>query len=309
MTADSSSSAWRVAFSLIRIDVKQGLRKHFAGASAKGWALKIFGLLFGLGFFGSLHFGAWILVRYAMRSEAGHPGELLLGLGGALWAFLLFVMLSGGLVRAIVVLHEQDDSDLLLSSPISPRAVLAARLFGNALQSCLVDGFIIVPYLDVLVFGFRQWQFLWGFLVWFVLAVVVTCIDGLFSFGMIHAFGLRKARLLSQAVPFVLIFAVTFSAGSLSVSIAKMNVAAGGGLKPPALEAPLHVLAPKKHAARRPHADDGGAVPCAGPPPGGHRLCSRERRRGRLRRVLRHLYCRCPKRYVHHCRGHGGRGG
>jgi ABC-2 type transport system permease protein len=241
MTA-SSLHAWRVAFSLIRIDLKQGLRKHLAGTSARGWLLKIAGLLFGLGFLAVLHGGAWELVGLTRQSTSTRPAELMTGVSAALWAFLLFVMLSGGLVRAIVVLHEQDDSSLLLSSPVSPRAVLAARLFGNALQSCLVDGFIIVPYLDVLVFGFGQWRFAWGFVVWFALAVVVTCLDGLFSFGLIRWFGLRRARMLSQAVPFILIFAVTFGAGSLSLSIARANASSGEAM-PPGIQAHLLTLA------------------------------------------------------------------
>jgi ABC-2 type transport system permease protein len=237
------SRPFRVAFSLIALDLKQGLRKHLGASNARAWLLKSTGLLFGLAFFAVLHLGAWSLITYVRRSGTNHPSDLMTGLGAALWAFLLFVMLSGGLVRAIVVLHEQDDASLLLSSPISPRAVLAGRLFGNALQSCLVDGFIIVPYLDILVFGLRQWQFLWGYAVWFALAIVVTCLDGLFSFGMIRAFGLRRARLLSQAVPFILIFGVTFFAGSVSVSIAKMNAEAGGGTMPPAMQAHLLTLA------------------------------------------------------------------
>ena len=262
MTAASPSHAWRVAFSLIGIDLKQGFRKH-AGATLRDRLLKGGGLLLGLGFFAGLHLGAWSLITYTMRSTSARPGELMIGLGSALWAFLLFVMLSGGLVRAIVVLHEQDDSNLLLSSPISPRAVLAARLFGNALQSCLVDGFIIVPYLDVLVFGMGQWRFIWGFVVWFALAVIVTCFDGLFSFGMIRWLGLRRARMLSQAVPFVLIFAVTFCAGSISLSIAKMNATSGTGVMPPEMQARFLTLAhsPLAIAAR---ASAGAPVDLAG---------------------------------------------
>jgi ABC-2 type transport system permease protein len=243
MIAASALHPWRVAFSLIGIDMKQGLRKHLASSSTRGWLLRSGGLVLGLGFFSALHLGAWTLVSFTRHAASAHPRELMTGLGAGLWGFLLFVMLSGGLVRAIVVLHEQDDSNLLLSSPASPRAVLAARLFGNALQSCLVDGFIIVPYLDVLIFGFGQWRFLWGFPVWLALAVVVTCLDGLFSFGMIRWFGLRRARLLSQAVPFVLIFAITFGAGSLSVSIAKMNAASGGAAMTPEMQAHFLALA------------------------------------------------------------------
>ncbi len=134
-------------------------------------------------------------------------------------------MLSGGLVRALVVLHEQDDSNLLLSSPVSPRAILAGRLFGNAMQSCLVDGFIIIPYINIRFFVANsiQFHFLWGYLVWFALAVMVTCVDGLFSFGLIRLVGMRRARFLAQAVPFLLIFGVTLLAGMLSVSVSEMS--------------------------------------------------------------------------------------
>jgi ABC-2 type transport system permease protein len=236
-----AAHAWRVAFALIWVDLKQGLRKHAAAASLRDRLLKVCGLLFGLGFFALLHFGAYALVTYTRASPSTDPALLMRGLSSAIWAFLLFVMISGGLVRAIVVLHEQDDSDLLLSSPVSPRAVLAARLFGNALQSCVVDGFIIVPYIDILLFS--HWKFMWGYPVWFALAVIVTCLDGLFSFGMIRWFGLRRARLLSQAVPFILIFGVTFFAGSLSVSIAQMNAEAGNTHMSPDMQAHFIALA------------------------------------------------------------------
>jgi ABC-2 type transport system permease protein len=238
-----SSHPWRIARALIWIDLKQGLRKHAAASSTRDWILKGTGLLFGLAFFAFLHFGAWSLITFTRASPSAHPADLMLGLDSALWAFLLFVMLSGGLVRAIVVLHEQDDGNLLLSSPVSPRAVLAARLFGNALQSCLVDGFIIVPYLDVLLFTSGSPRFLWGYPIWFALAIVVTSVDGLFSFGMIRWFGLRRARLLSQAVPFALIFGVTFFAGSLSVSIAQMNAEAGHRRMSPEMQAHFFALA------------------------------------------------------------------
>jgi hypothetical protein len=146
-------------------------------------------------------------------------------------------------MRALVVLHEQDDSSLLLSAPVSPRAVLAARLLGNALQSCLVDGFIIVPWIDVQVFVFGQVHFVWGYAVWFALAIIVTCVDGLFSLGLIRWLGLTRARFFSQVIPFALIFGVTFFAGSLSLSLAQLNADAGEPRLPPAMQAHLVQLA------------------------------------------------------------------
>ncbi|MCE0484224.1 MAG: hypothetical protein LV479_08310 [Methylacidiphilales bacterium] len=234
----SIAHSFRVGTSLVWNDCKQGLRKHTA---AKGWRdrfLRGGGLLFGLTFFAALHLAAFSLFTYTWLSPSEHKADLIAGLSTSVWSFLLFVMISGGLARALVVLHEQDDSDLLLSSPVSPRAILAARLFGNALQSCLVDGFIIVPYINIRIFVLGlHFNFLWGFAVWFALAVIVTCIDGLFSFGLIRFFGLRRARLLSQVIPFILIFCVTFFAGALSLSVADVSANAGQTHMPPEMQA------------------------------------------------------------------------
>jgi len=214
----------RVCGRLIVNDCKQGLRKHLSGNTARDKILRVSGLLFGLLFMAGLHFGAFALVTYTWDSPSGDKGALMTGLSTAVWSFLVFVMLSGGLVRALVVLHEQDDSSLLLSSPVSPRAVLAGRLFGNAMQSCLVDGFIIVPYINVRILTLGgHLGFLWGYAVWFALAVMVTCVDGLFSFGLIRLVGMRRARFLAQAVPFLLIFGVTLLAGTLSISVSEMS--------------------------------------------------------------------------------------
>jgi ABC-2 type transport system permease protein len=217
--------ALRVTGLLIWNDVRQGVRRHLAAQTTRDKLLRAGGVLFGLAFMAGLHVCAFAVVSYASLSPSRDLPALMAGLSTAIWSFLIFVMLSGGLVRALVVLHEQDDSSLLLASPVSPRAVLAGRLFGNALQSCLVDGFIIVPYINVRIFAAStlQWHFLWGYAVWFALAVVVTCIDGLFSFGLIRWLGLRRARFFAQAVPFLLIFGVTLFAGAISVSIAQLS--------------------------------------------------------------------------------------
>jgi len=223
-TAGSWAHSWRVGAGLVWNDCKQGLRKHLAGTTRRDKWLRAGGALFGLAFMAGLHIAAFALFTYTWLSPSKNKAGLIAGLSTSVWAFLLFVMLSGGLVRALVVLHEQDDSSLLLSSPVSPRAVLAGRLFGNALQSCLVDGFIIIPYINVRIFVLGlHLNFLWGYAVWFALAIIVTCIDGLFSFGLIRWLGLRRARFFSQAVPFALIFGVVFCAGTLSVSVAELS--------------------------------------------------------------------------------------
>jgi ABC-2 type transport system permease protein len=229
----------RVAGAVIWNDIRQGLRKYQVGGTWGARVVQSGGALFGLLFLAGLHVAAYEVLSFVRHSPTDDPVHLTEGLNTAVWSFLLFVMISGGLMRALVVLHEQDDSNLLLSSPVSPRAILAARLFGNALQSCVVDGFIIVPWINVRVFIFGSFSYLWGYPVWFAIAIVVTCIDGLFSFGLIRWLGMRRARLFSQAIPFVLIFGVTFFAGSLSLSVAQMNVAGGNAHLPLSMQAQL----------------------------------------------------------------------
>ncbi len=226
--SDFPAGSWvhaaRVCGSLIWNDCKQGLRKHLSGTTRRDYFLRAGGALFGLVFMVGLHVGAFELFWYTAHSPSDDQISLVRGLSTSVWSFLVFVMLSGGLVRALVVLHEQDDSSLLLSSPVPPRAILAGRLFGNALQSCLVDGFIIIPYINIRIFtGGLYLHFLWGYPVWFALAIIVTCVDGLFSFGLIRWLGLRRARFFSQAVPFLLIFGVTFFAGAVSVSVSQLG--------------------------------------------------------------------------------------
>ncbi len=234
--------AGRVAGALIWNDLRQGLRKHLARHDWRARLLQTGGLFFGLGFLAALHWTAYALLIFIGETKSAQPALLLLGVSTAIWSFLLFVMISGGLMRALVVLHEQDDGSLLLASPVSPRAILAARLFGNALQSCVVDGFIIVPWINVSAFVFGRLEYLWGYPVWFAIAVIVTCIDGLFSFGLVRWLGLRRARLFSQAVPFALIFGVTFFAGSLSLSVAQMDLAENHAQMPATMQTQfLHV--------------------------------------------------------------------
>jgi len=242
--AGSLSHSIRMGLALVWIDIKQGLRKHMAGNTWRARLLQSGGALFGLTFLAGLHLAAFSLVTYTWLSPSENKAGLMAGLSTSIWSFLLFVMISGGLVRALVVLHEQDDSNLLLSSPVSPRAVLAAKLFGNALQSCVVDGFIIVPYINVRVctFGGHP-NFLWGYPVWLALAIIVTCIDGLLSFGLIRWLGLRRARFYSQVVPFALIFGVTLLTGSLSVSMARMGFNVGQAQMPLAMQARFIELA------------------------------------------------------------------
>jgi ABC-2 type transport system permease protein len=71
---------------------------------------------------------------------------------------VLFLMISRGLITAVQALYARGDMDLLLSSPISPRAIIAVRATFIAASVTLEFAVIIWPFADVFVlFGQLAW--------------------------------------------------------------------------------------------------------------------------------------------------------
>src|ERR1700691_5929210 len=79
-------------------DFQQRPSKRLAGNTRRDQVLRAGGALFGLAFMAGLHFAAFALFTYTWLSPSHNKVDLIAGLSTSVWAFLLFVMLSGGLV-------------------------------------------------------------------------------------------------------------------------------------------------------------------------------------------------------------------
>ena len=117
-----------------------------------------------------------------------------LTIGGA---FVLFLMVSRGLITAVQALYARGDMDLLLSSPLSPRAIIAVRASFIAASVTTEFGVLIWPFANVFV--------LFGLLGWFrayvllpALGMLATSISLVLALVLFHAFGARRTRVIAQ---------------------------------------------------------------------------------------------------------------
>ena len=134
-----------------------------------------------------------ILVCLAMK----HPPALLSET--VLWLLFAFIMLGAAMHHAIAVLFERADFDLLLSSPVSPRAILLARLSAMTLGAAFSAGAFLVPLLNGWTIGFSR-HYAWGYLVWLLLAALVASAGVWFTLLLVRWLGPRRARTWSQVI-------------------------------------------------------------------------------------------------------------
>lgn len=119
------------------------------------------------------------------------------------WSFFAFVMLGAAMNHAISVLFERADFDLLLSSPVSPRAILLARLSAMTVGAALSAAMFVVPLLNGATIGASA-HYLWGYLVWWLLAATVASAGVWGTLLLVRWLGPRRARTWAQVIAAVL---------------------------------------------------------------------------------------------------------
>lgn len=143
----------------------------------------------------AMHLAAWIVMRDPSRMMAG---AALAVAGTATWfAFLVLVASSFGL--AIVVLFDRGDLDLLLSSPVAPRTVLAVRGLGVAAQSLGIFAMLWLPFAHAAIARGR-WQVAATYPALGALALGATAIGFSSTLALVRAFGVRRAKTLAQII-------------------------------------------------------------------------------------------------------------
>jgi len=117
-----------------------------------------------------------------------------LTIGGA---FVLFLMISRSLITAVQALYARGDMDLLLSSPLSPRAIIAVRASFIAASVTTEFGLLVWPFANVFVlFGLFGW--LRAYVLLPALGMLATSISLVLALMLFHAFGARRTRVIAQ---------------------------------------------------------------------------------------------------------------
>lgn len=120
-----------------------------------------------------------------------------------IWFFFGFFMLGASMNHAVTVLFERADFDLLLSSPVSPRAILLARLTGMAASAAFAVAFFIVPMLNGAAIGISA-HYLFGYVVWLQIATITSCGGVWLTLLLVRWLGARRARIWVQVIAAVL---------------------------------------------------------------------------------------------------------
>jgi ABC-2 type transport system permease protein len=114
-------------------------------------------------------------------------------------AVLFTLLLSQTLAQATLALFERGDLDLLLSSPLPPRRVLAVRFLSIATMPFLIFAALVTPFiLPLAVLGHPGWLGAYGVLG--SLALSATAVGLIVAMGLFATIGPRHTKVIGQVI-------------------------------------------------------------------------------------------------------------
>jgi ABC-2 type transport system permease protein len=181
--------------SLAAHDSRLGAR-GFAGMFGALPARRVLGLL--VAAFVGLHLVAWPVALWFGSLENGPDGGRFLT--AAMRSGVIFVLpwiVASTMTAVTRMLYQRGDFDLLFASPISPRDVLAARLFAQAIEAIGSVGLLLLPLADASALqGRPHWLALYPALL--ACGLFGAGLGLMLALGLFFAVGPRRARVVSQ---------------------------------------------------------------------------------------------------------------
>jgi ABC-2 type transport system permease protein len=120
-------------------------------------------------------------------------------IGALVTAALFTLMLSQTLTLAVDALYQRGDFDLLFSSPIDPRTVMAVRFLAVAFDAFTVFAYFLTgPLIAVAVLARPAW--IAAIMVLFALALAATGCGLLLAWALFRAIGPRRTRAVAHVL-------------------------------------------------------------------------------------------------------------
>lgn len=135
--------------------------------------------------------GASLLVFLNLPNPPG------LAVEGGMWLFLASIMLGIAVHQTIALLYVRSDLDFLLSAPVSPRAILLARLLAIAVISGGGVALILFPLINAAAVAFGP-AYLFGYAVAAFVAILASAGGLMISLLLVRLFGPRRGRIVAQ---------------------------------------------------------------------------------------------------------------
>lgn len=158
------------------------------GGKAVGFLLAILAI-----FWAFCHAAAWFVMRDPSRLGSG--GALVTA--GMITWFVVLLIVATAFGLSIIALFERNDLDLLLSSPIPARTVLAVRGIGVAVQSLGFFALFVIPFANgAMAHGY--WRFAAAYPAMLALGMGASACAFAATLALVRAFGARRARTIAQ---------------------------------------------------------------------------------------------------------------
>jgi ABC-2 type transport system permease protein len=145
----------------------------------------------------AFHFAAWAMLKSGkVVDDAAMQTHGLVLAGGAFW-FMVSIMVSQTMALAVAALFERGDLDLLLTSPLSQRAIFATRGIAIGLAACLMPVVFILPFAHVGLLTGKS-----GMLAIYpvIISVALGCaaLGMLLTMSLVRWLGARRAKTAAQ---------------------------------------------------------------------------------------------------------------
>ncbi len=150
-----------------------------------------------LGVFMLAIMGLFVVPAFMLRKLAVHQNPLLIMIFDLSMVAIFTLMLSQTLAAATMAFFERGDLDLLLSSPIPPGRVLAARAIGIATPPILwFCGFASLGVLPMAAVGQLRWLAVYAVIAGLGLMAAAAAIS--LAMGLFRLIGPRRTRTVGQ---------------------------------------------------------------------------------------------------------------
>ena len=206
----------------------RGLMSMF-GAVSPGRLAAVAALLFA-----ALHAAAWPVAGWLIEIEGGLNGAaritMILATGAMLIIPWIVAQSTTDLTRT---LFGRSDLELILSSPVETRSLLAARALSIAIGAVASVGLLLAPLADAAALrGGAHWLALYPALL--AAGLMGTGLGVILAMGLVLAFGPRRARVLSQIAATTVGAVFVLGAQAVAMLPDRMRAAVLSTLEPPA---------------------------------------------------------------------------
>ncbi|MCY7388588.1 MAG: hypothetical protein LH481_11075 [Burkholderiales bacterium] len=144
-----------------------------------------------------VHFVAWKLLSSKPLSGVEQIPRAAMAIAGGMFWLFASIMVSQTVAHAVAALFDRGDLDLLLSSPLPPRAIFMIRGLGIAVGSCLVPALLLLPFAHVGVVAGRPGMIAIYFVI-VSLALASAAAGMALTMSLVRAFGARRAKTIAQ---------------------------------------------------------------------------------------------------------------